>query len=84
MNDPAIKPASLNCLSCSVGRMVQRRQNAGGQQVDRVPNASLRDQTKQHGHNRHGDGARKSAVQTRPIRMHFHWDSDAVAFDAVA
>ena len=82
MKDPAIRPASLNFLSCSIGACCQRRQNAGGQQVDGIPNASLCDQTKEHRHNRHGDGAGKSAVKTRPIRMHLHGDPDAVAADA--
>src|SRR5258708_4472370 len=42
----------------------QRTHNARRQQVDRIPDTSLRDETKYHCDNGHRDRARKSAPQT--------------------
>ncbi len=76
------KTLRLNAAILAVVSVIERREKAGGQQIDWIPDAVLADQTIQHRHHRHRHASGQTAFDARGNRINLQWQKRPLQFTA--
>ena len=74
-----IKPVPLNAVNCGRSASSQGGHRGRSEQVNRIPEAAVRNDTVHAGHDRHRDAANNTALDARRIRMNLRRNTNPVA-----